>query len=122
MVSRPKLKMDSIHCTLHVKSLSHEILLELIETCPDAVSDKDEFGRIPLHLACRNNISLSGVKALIEAYPESCALKDYNGHTAFTYLYANNEDTDSTENEIALLFEKYDGGYSKPEEELTVDQ
>jgi hypothetical protein len=110
---------------LHIackKSLSHEILLELIETCPDAVSDKDEFGRIPLHLACRNNISLSGVKALIEAYPESCALKDYNGHTAFTYLYANNEDTDSTENEIALLFEKYDGGYSKPEEELTVDQ
>lgn len=118
------------------KSLSYETIVELIRKCPDAVCQKDEYGRIPLHLACKAHLSFYVVKALIEAYPESCTMKDYNGHTALTYFYAqqcsgNSSNSSSSshhtthydstlDDEIAVLFERYDGAISTSEELINV--
>ena len=60
--------------------------MAILESYPDATSQKDEIGRLPLHVACANNAPLSIVKALIDAFPDGCTLKDYNGHTALTYV------------------------------------
>ena len=67
---------------------SLDIISYLLNNFPDAATFRDAFGRLPLHLACVNNSSKSVIELLLAFYPgsESLKVKDYNGHTALTYV------------------------------------
>ncbi len=106
--SRGKHGFNPLHIACK-KSLNEKIILEIIQICPEAVSQKDEYGRLPLHLACQNSLPFAVIRALIESYPNSCTVKDYNGHTAITYFCIHN---DAIDDEVGLLFERYDGSFS----------
>jgi hypothetical protein len=58
-------------------------------------------------LACANGAHLQVVKALIDAYPGSCSMKDYNGHTALTYV-DNSDHEDTVKDQFTALFEDYE--------------
>jgi hypothetical protein len=54
-----------------------------------------------------NGAHLQVVKALIDAYPGSCSMKDYNGHTALTYV-DNSDHEDTVKDQFTALFEDYE--------------
>jgi len=93
--------------------LSLETVLVLLKKSKKAARIKDDIGRLPLHLACANvgGANLLVVKALIDAFPGSCSMKDYNGHTALTYVdYSDYEDT--VKDQFNVLFEEYEDRFS----------
>jgi len=86
---------------------SLETITTLLKKSRKATRIKDDIGRLPLHLACANGANLQVVKKLIDAYPGSCSMKDYNGHTALTYVdYSDLED--ATKDQFTALFEEYE--------------
>ena len=88
---------------------SSKIIFTLLKRAIKASKAKDDIGRLPLHLACVNGADPAVIKALLDAYPTSCTVKDYNGHTAMTYVEYNESDEDE-KLKYAEIFEQYENG------------
>mmetsp|Transcript_8093 Transcript_8093/g.12066 ORF Transcript_8093/g.12066 Transcript_8093/m.12066 type:complete len:595 (+) Transcript_8093:178-1962(+) len=84
------------------RKTSLDSIMAILESYPDATSQKDETGRLPLHVACANNAPLSIVKALIDAFPDGCTMKDYNGHTALTYVNGQGNGNNNNNNNTSM--------------------
>ena len=68
-------------------------------------------------MACAHGASVDAVKMVIEAYPESCFIKDYNGHTALTYIdYCFDESTNK--DDYYSLFARYEDRISSGNDDL----
>mmetsp|Transcript_9730 Transcript_9730/g.5764 ORF Transcript_9730/g.5764 Transcript_9730/m.5764 type:complete len:101 (+) Transcript_9730:2-304(+) len=80
----------------------------ILEQSPDATTQKDEIGRLPLHIACATGASLPVIKLLIDTYPVGCSMKDYNGHTALTYVDYHCVGDAGSREDVACLFEPYE--------------
>mmetsp|Transcript_28538 Transcript_28538/g.57437 ORF Transcript_28538/g.57437 Transcript_28538/m.57437 type:complete len:570 (+) Transcript_28538:252-1961(+) len=62
-----------LHCACHNEAIKEEVISCLIEHFPGAAAIADEKGRLPLHVAFEDNpnVTLSVVKILIDAQPET---------------------------------------------------
>ena len=60
----------------HCKGLSFESLNILFDAHPEAIRIQDNFGLLPLHYACLNEVSsLDIIMSLVKLYPESILVR-----------------------------------------------
>lgn len=60
---------------------SDEVLIFLMERCPESTRIQDILGRLPLHYACSNNLPMHLIQRLISGCPESSRAVDHMGWT-----------------------------------------
>jgi len=58
----------------------------LLQSYPKCVTKRDAAGLLPIHAACIGVTHVEVIEQLLEAHPKSRNVKDYNGHTALTYI------------------------------------
>eukprot|EP00984_Skeletonema_dohrnii_P008451 scaffold3107_cov77-Skeletonema_dohrnii-CCMP3373.AAC.11 len=93
------------------RRVSDEVILLLLEACPQAAATKDLHGALPLHLAIRNRASDKVILLLLEACPQAAAKKDQ--HKALPLHRAFKGDTMCSEKVIKALFNAYPGAASE---------
>jgi hypothetical protein len=73
---------------LHHLFASYEVNCELVERAvqnfPEAISQKNQFGRIPLHYAVdRSHVNIKGLEILLSHYPQGVDVQDNEGLTPY---------------------------------------
>jgi ankyrin repeat protein len=73
---------------LHHLFASYEVNCELVERAvqnfPEAISQKNQFGRIPLHYAVdRSHVNIKGLEILLNRYPQGVDVQDNEGLTPY---------------------------------------
>jgi len=66
---------------LHLAFISHasnEVIMFLLQKCPEAVTMQDNYNRVPLHYACSNQASFTVIQKLISLCPETVGATDKN--------------------------------------------
>lgn len=58
-----------------------DLVLDMIEICPDLTAAKDCLGRTPLHIAAGSSASPRLIKILAHVRPDSCDTQDIDGKT-----------------------------------------
>ena len=58
-----------------------DLVLDMIEICPDLTAAKDCLGRTPLHVAAGSSASPKLIKILAHVHPDSCDAQDIDGKT-----------------------------------------
>ncbi len=58
-----------------------ELVLEMIEICPDLTVARDCLGRTPLHVAAGSAVAPRLIKILAHIYPDACDAQDADGKT-----------------------------------------
>jgi len=83
---------------------TEEIIRCLLEYFPDAISDADNNGKLPLHAACLNNyVTIGIIQLLIDAAPDSVRHQDNAGLMALHHLCSNRELDEMTASPILKL-------------------
>ena len=71
---------------------STAIFEELLRIYPESAEMKDDEGKLPLHLCCRNGAPIHLIQSLLETYPNGISKLDGKGRTCFK-LAATSETT-----------------------------
>eukprot|EP00984_Skeletonema_dohrnii_P010078 scaffold3907_cov76-Skeletonema_dohrnii-CCMP3373.AAC.5 len=72
------------------EKVTEEIIRCLLEYFPDAISDADNNGKLPLHAACLNNyVTIGIIQLLVDAAPDSVRHQDNAGLMALHHLCRN---------------------------------
>ena len=71
------------------QSLSLQLLQFLFKRYREAISIPDSNGDLPLHIACRNGISVEAVAYLTRCYKQAMLALNNNGETPFNLLLQN---------------------------------
>ena len=58
-----------------------ELVLDMIEICPELTAARDCLGRTPLHVAAGSGAAPSLIKILVHVYPAACDVQDADGKT-----------------------------------------
>lgn len=84
-----------------------EIILALVEACPEAVSLRNMLGEVALHVACFLKSSLEIVQQLVQEYPEGVFVQDDDGMIP---LHDACMKSDSSLEVVEFLIEKHPEG------------
>ncbi|KAK1734535.1 ankyrin repeat domain-containing protein [Skeletonema marinoi] len=80
------------------------IIQYLLEYFPVAISDADEDGHLPLHLACQNpNVTPEIIQLLVDAAPDSLRSVTNNGHVPLHYFCDSKDEDDRKAMQILKL-------------------
>ena len=78
-----------------------ELVLEMIEICPDLTAARDCLGRTPLHVAAGSAVAPRLIKILAHIYPDACDVQDIDGKTPLHFacdsssvLFEDDDETD----------------------------
>ncbi len=63
-----------LHYAARFSAQNEDLIQTLVEACPESLSVKDQFGRMPLHLACGSRASAAVIKILIDADVDKVAI------------------------------------------------
>lgn len=77
--------MTLLHAAIRYNS-PQDIIMDIIELCPDMPAAKDCLGRTPLHLAAGAKASAALLTILANACPEACIFQDADGKTPLHFL------------------------------------
>ena len=58
-----------------------ELVLDMIEICPDLLAARDCLGRTPLHVAAGSGVAPMLIQILAHVYPSACDVQDVDGKT-----------------------------------------
>eukprot|EP00985_Skeletonema_marinoi_P017716 scaffold9780_cov80-Skeletonema_marinoi.AAC.1 len=58
-----------------------ELVLDMIEICPDLLAARDCLGRTPLHVAAGSGVAPLLIQILAHVYPSACDVQDVDGKT-----------------------------------------
>ena len=58
-----------------------ELVLDMIEICPDLTAVRDCLGRTPLHIAAGSAVAPRLIKIIAHVYPDACDAQDIDGRT-----------------------------------------
>eukprot|EP00985_Skeletonema_marinoi_P020287 scaffold12004_cov89-Skeletonema_marinoi.AAC.2 len=58
-----------------------ELVLDMIEICPDLLAARDCLGRTPLHVAAGSGVAPILIQILAHVYPSACDVQDVDGKT-----------------------------------------
>lgn len=56
-----------LHYASRFNAKDHEMIQFLVKQCPESLLKKDQYGRMPLHLACNSRASAEVIKILVDA-------------------------------------------------------
>lgn len=85
-----------------------ELVLEMIEICPNLTAARDCLGRTPLHVAAGSAVAPRLIKIIAHVYPDACDIQDVDGKTPLHFacdsssvLFEDDDDDDDEANEAA---------------------
>lgn len=85
-VHAQKVQAYPLHYLCKKKNAPSSLIESFVETWSEAASTTDSaFRSLPIHIACTNDISISGIKALVKAYPEGLTTADEEGNLPIHY-------------------------------------
>jgi len=64
-----------------------ELVHLLLDRCPNALKQKDEWGLLALHTACKCNASLELVQLLVQKCPQTLEMEDNHGELAIHWAW-----------------------------------
>ena len=83
---------DSETTCLHVLCLYHPpliLVMKTVEICPEFVYQKDNLGRLPLHIAAGWGASPNVISFLLAFHIDAAATQDINGKTPLIWAFEN---------------------------------
>jgi ankyrin repeat protein len=93
-----------LHALLGNKSSTTEATLLMIEKHPAALQQRNTYGQLPLHIACRNRCRSTIISKCIELYPEALAMTDELGRLP---LHIQLQSELSSVNDTLTMINKY---------------
>jgi hypothetical protein len=87
-----------LHLALMIKWMPPDIIMQLLNTYPEAIKLISKNGELAIHIALENSFPLDVIRALISAYPDGLNKKDKNGYLPLNYaqyFYQNSPDYQS---------------------------